>query len=285
ELVLLIRSRLEWRAPKILDNEHIISERRKEIENSLISKDGKAEKMNDMLSMMIKSNTSLNTNNSTDDTNSELKRSMTDREILGNVLDSLFGGIATTGSRFIHMVNILAKNPNVIHRFRQELDSVFGDDLERPITTHDLSKLKYGEAILNEVFRFDPILKMGARVNTEREEVAGHMWPEGTAFHINIERIHLNKSHWQNPEVFDPDRFMNNVNISKNTLIQFGGGVRMCPGRKFASIIVKGMMTMLYRKYDVELVRENDTTYYRDYLFAYYHNFNTRLRLRTIKAS
>ncbi|CAG8578978.1 4869_t:CDS:1, partial [Racocetra fulgida] len=73
----------------------IISERRKEIENSLISQDGKAEKMNDMLSMMIKSNTSLNTNNSTDDANSELKRSMTDREILGNVLDSLFGGIAT----------------------------------------------------------------------------------------------------------------------------------------------------------------------------------------------
>ncbi|CAG8711822.1 14676_t:CDS:2, partial [Gigaspora margarita] len=69
--------------------------RRKEIENSLISKDGNAEKMKDMLSMMIMSNTSLIVDNLTDDLSPELKQSMTEREILGNVLDSVFGGTST----------------------------------------------------------------------------------------------------------------------------------------------------------------------------------------------
>ncbi|CAG8476708.1 23081_t:CDS:1 [Dentiscutata erythropus] len=73
----------------------IIKDRRKEIENSLINKDGKAEQMNDMLSMMIMSNTSLIADNLTDDLSPEFKRPMTEREIIGNVLDTLFGGIAT----------------------------------------------------------------------------------------------------------------------------------------------------------------------------------------------
>ncbi|KAF0557935.1 cytochrome P450 [Gigaspora margarita] len=255
----------------------IIRERRKEIENSLISKDGNAEKMKDMLSMMIMSNTSLIVDNLTDDLSPELKQSMTEREILGNVLDSVFGGTSTTTSMFIHIVHMLTKYPNVVNRFRQELDSVFGEDHERPFTAQDLSKLKYCDAIINEVVRLNHVLKLSARVSTEREEVAGYTWPAGTAFHINFERIHLNKSHWKDPEVFNPDRFMNNDNKPKNSLIQFGGGTRMCPGRKYATIMLKGMMTMLYRKYNVELVCEEDIAYHRDYLFAFYNNFITKL--------
>ncbi|CAG8856843.1 942_t:CDS:2, partial [Gigaspora margarita] len=71
------------------------------------------------------SNTSLIVDNLTDDLSPELKRSMTEREILGNVLDSVFGGTSTITSMFIHIVHMLKKNPNVVNRFRQELDSVF----------------------------------------------------------------------------------------------------------------------------------------------------------------
>ncbi|CAG8476739.1 23082_t:CDS:2 [Dentiscutata erythropus] len=78
---------------------------------------------------------------------------------------------------------------------------------------------------------------------------------------------------------------MNNDNIPKNTLIQFGGGARMCPGRKFGTIMIKGMMTMLYRKYEVELVCEDDVKYYRDYLLAYYQDFITNLKPRNNQIS
>ncbi|CAG8565272.1 8426_t:CDS:2, partial [Dentiscutata erythropus] len=43
----------------------------------------------------------------------------------------------------------------------------------------------------------------------------------------------------------------------KNSFVMFGGGLRMCPGRKLAMIELKCLVTMIYRKYDVELVDMN----------------------------
>ncbi|CAG8472598.1 3518_t:CDS:2, partial [Dentiscutata heterogama] len=68
--------------------------------------------------------------------------------------------------------------------------------------------------------------------------------------------------------------------ISNTSLIVDNSADDLSPGRKFGSIMVKGMMTMLYRKYDVELVCEEDIKYYRDYLLAYYQNFVTKLKPR-----
>ncbi|GET03257.1 cytochrome P450 [Rhizophagus clarus] len=43
----------------------------------------------------------------------------------------------------------------------------------------------------------------------------------------------------------------------KNTFPIFGGGIRICPGRKLAIIELKCLLILIYRKYDIELVDMN----------------------------
>src|SRR5205085_7023540 len=145
-------------------------------------------------------------------------------------------------------------------------ETVLGNDLTRPITSKDLDKLQYCEAVIKEVSRHRPIVYANARMNVEKDEVGGFIWPEETSFQILYSAILKRKDYWTDPEKFDPDRFykieesdkyiLEKQNI-KNTFTMFGEGIRKCPGRKLAMIELKCLLASVYRKYDVELVDIN----------------------------
>lgn len=62
-------------------------------------------------------------------------------------------------------------------------------------------------------------------------EIAGYNWPTGTIFHMNFAAINKHKDHWDNPEKFDPERFMKkDEHRHKYAFNFFGGGLRICPG-------------------------------------------------------
>lgn len=72
---------------------------------------------------------------------------------------------------------------------------------------------------------------------------------------IDIEAIHRSPAYWTDPDTFNPDRWINNSDSKQfNSYYQFGGGVRVCPGRKIALAEVKTIIALLYRNYDIELV-------------------------------
>ncbi len=99
-----------------------------------------------------------------------------------------------------------------------------------------------------------PTVSVLFRVSANPDEIAGYKFPANTQFMINIPAIQMHPSHWQQPERFDPDRFMDNKPITKNSLLYFGGGARICLGKQLAILQLKALMVLLYRKYDVELV-------------------------------
>jgi cytochrome P450 len=43
----------------------------------------------------------------------------------------------------------------------------------------------------------------------------------------------------------------------KHSFLMFGGGLRVCPGRKLAIIELVCLMALLYRKYEINLVDMN----------------------------
>src|SRR5438270_2890112 len=89
----------------------------------------------------------------------------------------------------------------------QELETVFGNDLTKPITFKDLEELKYFEAVVKESYRHYPVAFMTGRVNCVDDTVGGYKWPEGTAFSMSFIAIMNHKDYWTDPEKFDPDRF------------------------------------------------------------------------------
>ena len=84
---------------------------------------------------------------------------------------------------------------------------VLGKNLEKPITSKDLDKLQYCEAVIKEVSRHCPVVFANGRVNSVKDEIGGYIWPEGTTFRIFYSAIMKRKDYWTDPEKFNPDRF------------------------------------------------------------------------------
>ncbi|CAG8738863.1 3762_t:CDS:2, partial [Cetraspora pellucida] len=129
------------------------------------------------------------------------------------------------------------------------------DSSDAPYTNTDIiAKLKYCEAIIKETSRVMPVTAVSRRVAVTECEVAGYTWPAKTLFHLNYASIHMNEKYWENPNVYNPDRFYqkNNLNgfetdldsIAKYSLVIFGGGIRICPGRKLAMINMLSFMAL-----------------------------------------
>ncbi|CAG8759797.1 30397_t:CDS:2, partial [Racocetra persica] len=197
--------------------ENIIKKRRKEIEEMQDT-----EMKTDMLTSLITAKTVVEY---------EEFRPMTDKEIRGNLLDAFIGGSGTTANLFCFMTYYLCKHPHVKQKMLSEIDYIS----DKFYASNDLKKLKYCEAIIKETHRLMPGVTIIHRHITKEREFAGYKWPAGTSFHVNVKGAHSHSEFWDNPEVFYPDRFLNN-DYDKSAFMPFGGGKRICPGKSLATI-------------------------------------------------
>jgi enediyne biosynthesis protein E7 len=67
----------------------------------------------------------------------------------------------------------------------------------------------------------------------EEDEVAGYRIPAGVGVMISPYVIHRHPDHWERPETFDPQRFLDSLRVPA-AFIPFGGGPRQCIGNHFA---------------------------------------------------
>ncbi|KAF0478256.1 cytochrome P450 [Gigaspora margarita] len=249
----------------------IIKKRRQEIE-VIQNEDLK----NDMLTSSIIANTKRDVNYKK--IVEEIFPPMTDIEIRANILEAFFAGTDTTANLFSFVTYYLCHYPEVKQKMLAEIDSIFSQNSSFQLIYSDLSKLKYCEAIIKEVERILPVANIVARYPSEPIEVGGYQWPADTQFQIDLATIHRHKNYWTNPEIFDPDRFFldnkseSYLNVKNDDLkddhnekenqkigqkysfIMFGGGIRICPGRKLAMIEVLSLMVYVFGKYNVELI-------------------------------
>ncbi|KAF0368593.1 cytochrome P450 [Gigaspora margarita] len=240
----------------------VIKNRRKEIEETPIG----SELRHDMLTSLITVNTDRDIKK-VKAVEEDMSRPMTDKEIGGNLFDVLMGGTDTTANLFCFIVYYLCHFPQVKQKMLSEIESVFPLKSNFDLKHDDLSKLKYCEAIIKEVNRCTPLISHFTRYSDSPCEMAGHQWEAGTLFLINLASVYSHKDYWPDPNTFNPDRFYNEKseeiedNSEENNKIRhrysfamFGGGLRICPGKKLAMIELLSLMVLLFRHYDVELV-------------------------------
>ncbi|GES83214.1 cytochrome P450 [Rhizophagus clarus] len=233
----------------------IIKKRRQEIENTPLDKP----LSNDMLTSVIIANTPRDVNYDKNVIDKSI-RPMTDREIRGIIFDGITAGTDTTANTISYIIYYLALNPDVKKKMLDEIDRVFKGDKTRPITENDIPNLKYCEAIVKEVSRIFSVVNTFPRCLERPEEIAGYKWPANTHIRINIDAIHHSNEYWEDPEKFNPDRWLDEgFEPKKNSFITFGGGLRVCPGRKLAIIELVCLMTLLFRKYEINLANKESS--------------------------
>nr|CAG8620210.1 2595_t:CDS:2 [Entrophospora candida] len=234
----------------------IVKKRRREIEKTFNSNDNSKPKQLDLLTSMIIVNTPYDTRPPQSNVDPSLLRPMTDDEIRGVLFDCFVAGTDTTVNTLCFVIYYVSHYPDVKKKMLDEIESVFNGDRTRPITLTDVGKLKYCEAVIKETTRIRPTVGMISRNYERSMEVAGYKWPKDTLFVMHLRGINNNPLYWKDPEKYIPERFYDDQGIvhqHKNSFVMFGGGSRICPGRKIAMVELKILLASLYRKFDVEL--------------------------------
>ena len=158
----------------------------------------------------------------------------TRQEVRDDLVTLLLAGYETTSATICWILLLVGQHPDVARRLL-EASSAFPAD--GSWTLQDLAGFRYGRAVVDEVLRLFPAGWAIRRVALEPDTLpSGLVVREGDLLNISPFLIHRDPQHWSNPDVFDPDRFLDPA-VAKDAgyaFIPFGGGPRRCPGMNLA---------------------------------------------------
>ena len=171
----------------------------------------------------------------------ETGKGMTDQQLRDEAVSTFIAGYETTSSAVAFALACLAERPEIAKALREECDSVLGD--AAPSLSH-LSGLQLTNLVLQETMRLYPPAYWTPRTATEDDVIDGYRIPAGTMVGVMTYVIHRHPELWQEPEKFDPWRFLPERSAGRNPLayIPFGTGQRQCIGRDLS--IMEGQIIL-----------------------------------------
>ncbi|MCO5608300.1 hypothetical protein L7F22_062506 [Adiantum nelumboides] len=147
----------------------------------------------------------------------------------------------------------LVNNPRIQRKIIDELDSVLGKGV--PLTEPDLPRLPYLQAMVKEILRVHMVIPMLLpHMNLEPVKLAGYDIPAGCRVLVNAWGIANDPRYWDKPEVFNPDRFLDNKidpNGNDFRFIPFGSGRRSCPGSMIALPVLGLVLGKLLQAFEL----------------------------------
>nr|A0A1D8QMD1.1 RecName: Full=Carnosic acid synthase; AltName: Full=Cytochrome P450 76AK6; Short=SfCYP76AK6; AltName: Full=Miltiradien-20-al synthase; AltName: Full=Pisiferic acid synthase [Salvia fruticosa]AOW42544.1 cytochrome P450 76AK6 [Salvia fruticosa] len=182
-------------------------------------------------------------------------------EIKHLCVDLIIAGSDTSAATTEWAMVELLLHPDKLAKLKAELKSVVGD--KSIIEESDISKLPYLQATVKEVLRYHPAAPLLAPHLAEEEtQLNGYIIPKNTKIFINDWTISRDPSIWKNPEMFEPERFLDNdIDFCGQhfELIPFGSGRRICPGLPLASRMLHCMVATLCHNFDWELEKGTES--------------------------
>ncbi|XP_023244118.1 cytochrome P450 4C1-like [Centruroides sculpturatus] len=160
---------------------------------------------------------------------------------------------------------LLSQNEDIQKKVHEELDAIFGTDTDRSITNEDLYEMKYMECVIKETMRlYSPAPIISRKVN--KSIVFGDkVYSKDWIFVVSIFHLHRNPNVYENPNIFDPDRFLpeNSSKRKPYSYIPFSAGPRMCLGYRLAMMEIKLILATILRNSKVECGDETISLYFR----------------------
>ncbi|KAF8993228.1 cytochrome P450 [Cyathus striatus] len=184
---------------------------------------------------------------------------MTEEELIGNIFAFLVAGHETTMHSIAFTFALLALYPDVQEKLYQELKTVCDG---RTPTYDDIPRLK----VYNETLRMIPPVPAIPKYTTEHTtfkvgNIHGNTQeidvPKNSSIIISVAGVHYNPKYWDEPEKFNPERFLDNW--PRYAFMPFSGGARICLGQKFAETEVLAVLSFICSKYQISL--RDDTLY------------------------
>ncbi|MFC9786874.1 cytochrome P450 [Rhodococcus sp. NPDC127528] len=179
-----------------------------------------------------------------------------DENIRNQVITFLNAGHETTSGTLSFALHLLATNPQVADRARDEIYSLWPRGSDPDPVFADIHRLKYVRRVIDETLRLWPIAPGYLREPKQDTTVGGHPVAEGQAILALTFAVHRDPVWGGDPETFDPDRFLPERARTRPPGIYkpFGTGVRACIGRQLALHESVLALALVLHRYDLEPV-------------------------------
>jgi cytochrome P450 len=186
-------------------------------------------------------------------------------------LNFVFAGQDTSAATLCQLLRFLAAHPKAMQALRDEQHIVRQKHGEE-ISVAALNDMKLAEATIKETLRLAPVVPQAPRIALRQFMLAGHKIYPGTLLQAGIAHATMTDPQWKDdsPHLFMPERWLNSVernkteNATNRTEIRratkeagwlaFGGGARICPGKRLAMAELTIFTAVLARSYNFEIL-------------------------------
>lgn len=169
--------------------------------------------------------------------------------VVEELVGMLIGGAETTSKALAWTLAGALADSRIPDRVRGELAAEVGD---RPLTTEDLPRLPFLDALVQEGLRHQPVAPFaGPRMAKKEFELGGYRVDPGTGIVQCLSEVGRSEV-FPNADAFDPKNFFRR-DVKSKDWVPFGGGRRVCTGMGLAKLELALIVATLLRRFDFEL--------------------------------
>lgn len=180
------------------------------------------------------------------------ENSLSDEDIRNEMVTFVLAGHETTATALTWACYLLATHPQAQEQLAREAQAVLGN---REARMEDIPRLTYATAVFNETLRLYPPAGLFGRRALQKITLGGYEIPKGATVLLSPYITQRNSRYFQDPEVFQPERWGTNT-PSKFSFFPFGGGAKMCIGEPMARTEGVLILAEIFRRF--QLLRTSD---------------------------
>jgi cytochrome P450 len=177
---------------------------------------------------------------------------MTLAEVRSNVLTFLSAGHETTANTLTWSLYLLSQSD----LWRRRVEEEAARELAGP-EEGLLDRLVVTRAVIDEALRLYPPIAALSRSAKGADRLGSHAVKGGSLIVIAPYVLHRHRQLWQQPDVFDPGRFLGDAKraIGRFAYLPFGVGPRICIGSSFALQEATIALATLTQRFDFRLAQ------------------------------
>ncbi|GGG22294.1 cytochrome P450 [Caldovatus sediminis] len=172
-------------------------------------------------------------------------------QLRDQVATMLVAGQETTTSGLFWTIYLLALHPALQERIAEE---AAGLDLGPDNAAQAFQQLAFTRAVFSESLRLYPPVFMIVREAKAEDQAGSTRIAPGATVMIAPWVLHRHRHHWQEPEAFDPARFLPGApRPQPMSYLPFGMGPRVCIGALFATALSALLIASIVRRFRIAL--------------------------------
>lgn len=196
------------------------------------------EEINDLLNMLLETRY--------EDTGEGMSVS----QLVDEIKVLFIAGHETTANALTFILDFLGRYPDIQQKVFDEIIKI---ESETDDIVEQLQKMTYTNAVINESMRLYPPAWITDRENVVDDTISGYSIKNKTLIGISFYELHRNPKYWENPEEFNPERFLGDQKKhSMQYFYPFGAGPRMCIGSGFAIYEMCLTISQILKKYVIK---------------------------------